>query len=130
MSGKQLFEIARKARELSYAPYSSFRVGAALLCADGKIYTGCNVENASYSATCCAERVALFKALSEGNTKFSAIAIIGGKTDGELVTCYPCGVCRQVLSEFCAPDFKIFVGDGKTLREFKLDELLPYSFEL
>ena len=129
MSGEQLFKIATKARERAYAPYSGFCVGAALLCEDGSVYEGCNIENASYTPTCCAERVALFKAVSEGKRRFLAIAIVGGKDD-DLIACYPCGVCRQALSEFCDRDLKIYLGDGDTVGETTLGELLPHAFEL
>ena len=116
-----LMEKAIEAKNNSYSLYSNFRVGAALLTKDGKIYTGCNVENVSYSPSCCAERVAFYKAISEGNRDFKAIAISGDKEN-----CYPCGVCRQVMSEFCDKDFKIYVGN----KEYMLDELLPYSFDM
>lgn len=129
MSGEQLFKIATGARERAYAPYSGFRVGAALLCEDGSVYEGCNIENASYTPTCCAERVALFKAVFEGKRRFLAIAIAGGK-ENDMLACYPCGVCRQVLSEFCDGDLKIFLGDGDTVSETTLGELLPHAFEL
>ena len=105
-----LCDKAKEARNNAYTPYSGFKVGAALLCSDGSIYTGCNIENASYSPTVCAERVAIFKAVSEGKREFSAIAVCGSPK-GELTAklCYPCGVCRQVLSEFCGDDFKVYV---------------------
>lgn len=125
MNEKELFELAVKARLSAYAPYSGFRVGAALLTADGKVYTGCNVENASYSLGCCAERTAVFKAVSEGEREFSAIAIAGGKDSADEV-CYPCGACRQVMTEFCGSDFKIVLAD----RTFTLSELMPYAFTL
>lgn len=112
-----------------YAPYSGFSVGAALLTSGGKFYTGVNVENASYGATNCAERTAIFKAVSEGERGFAAIAIAGGPSDGELQYCPPCGICRQVLSEFCGPDFEVFLTDGKgEPKRFTLAELLPESF--
>ena len=95
-----LLEEALKARKAAYAPYSGFQVGAALLCADGSIYTGCNVENSSYGAACCAERTAFFKAVSEGKRSFRAIAVVGGKKDEEVLeVCPPCGICRQVMRE-------------------------------
>lgn len=125
MNEKELFDIAAKARLSAYAPYSGFLVGAALLTADGKIYTGCNVENASYSLGCCAERTAIFKAVSEGEREFSAIAIAGGK-DNPNEVCYPCGACRQVMTEFCSGDFKIVLAD----RTLTLSELMPYAFTL
>ena len=129
MTGEQLFKIALEARTRAYAPYSHFYVGAALLCKDGSVYTGCNIENASYTPTCCAERVALFKAVSEGKTEFVAIAVAGGK-DGVLDVCYPCGVCRQAFSEFCSKELKIFLGDNNRVTEITLGELLPHAFEL
>ena len=128
MKYKQLIELAEKARERSYSPYSDYTVGAALLCVDGEIFTGCNIENASYTPTCCAERVAVFKAISEGKTAFEAIAVSGGKRGERAESrCYPCGVCRQVLSEFCSSDFSVVFYDGSAC---KLEELLPHSFKL
>ena len=130
-----LFEEAKKAREYSYSPYSHFAVGAALLTEDGKIYTGCNIENSSFSVTNCAERTALFKAVSEGERKFFAIAIAGAKVlnDGtkEEAFCPPCGVCRQALSEFCNEDLSVMIGkeDG-TYMVTTLKELLPFKFGL
>ena len=121
-----LVQQAIQARENAYAPYSQFRVGAALLAKGGKIYQGCNVENAAYGETVCAERVALYKAVSEGERQFSAIAIVGGKD--ELVFCPPCGACRQVLSQFCSPEFCIITFDGKSTDEHTLGSLLPYTF--
>ena len=125
MSNKEMMELAEQARKKAYAPYSGFLVGAALLCADGSVYLGCNIENASFSPTCCAERVAVFKAVSDGKRDFCAIAIAGGKEDAKNA-CYPCGVCRQVMSEFCSESFKIVTSDGETT----LGNLLPKSFDL
>ena len=132
MKYKMLIEKALDARNNAYAPYSSFLVGAALLCADGKIYTGCNIESASYSPTCCAERVAFFKAVSEGKRSFEAIAIVGGESSAtDLAFCPPCGVCRQVMSEFCDKYFKIILADGSgEYKIFTLSELLPLNFKL
>ena len=128
---EELVEKAFKARNQAYAPYSKFKVGAALLCADGTIYKGCNIENASYSATNCAERTAFFHAVSEGKTEFEAIAIVGGLADVQETTfCAPCGVCRQVMREFCNPkSFEIILArnDGD-YRVFTLEEMLPMSF--
>ncbi len=117
------------AREGAYSPYSGFCVGAALLCKDGRVYEGANVENASYGAANCAERTAFFKAVTDGERDFSAIAIVGAKR-GEAVTafCAPCGICRQVMAEFCAPDFEILLYDGKSIKTFALAELLPEAF--
>lgn len=122
---EKLYNDAVKAAENSYSPYSRFRVGAALLCSDGTIYTGCNIENASFSLTNCAERTAFFKALSEGKKEFDAIAIAGGH-DTMNEPCYPCGACRQVMAEFCDEDFKIVLSD----KILTLKELLPFSFNL
>ena len=113
---------------MAYSPYSRFAVGAALLGDDGTVYTGCNIENAAYSPTVCAERVAIFKAVSEGRRSFKAIAVAGGpaassKADGD---CFPCGVCRQVLAEFCPPTLEVVTHSGVTT----LGELLPHAFNL
>ena len=132
MNKKELISAAIEARKNAYAPYSSFAVGAALLTKDGKIYTGCNIESASYSPTCCAERVAFFGAVSHGERSFDAIAVVGGRynTD-DIGICPPCGVCRQVMSEFCNGDFKIILADDMgEIRTFSLDELLPERFTL
>ena len=127
---QKLMETAIKQLEYSYAPYSGFKVGAALLTKEGEIYTGFNIENAAYTPTNCAERTAFFKAVSEGEREFDAIAIVGGK-DGVL-TSYtaPCGVCRQVMMEFCTPkEFKIILGTSKDdYKIYTLEELLPLGF--
>ena len=127
---KELFLKAVKAREHAYSPYSGFRVGAALLCEDGSIYTGCNIENAAYSPTNCAERTAFYKAVSEGKRKFKMIAIAGGRET--LVMCTPCGVCRQVMAEFCdAETFQIVCAEDEEHLKIKcLKEFLPYAFRL
>lgn len=129
MDDKALMRTAIQAREYSYSPYSNFRVGAALLCADGSVYTGCNMENAAYTPGICAERTAVYKAVSEGKRDFLAIAIAGGPA-GILELTAPCGVCRQVMREFCDPDsFRIILGTGEEdLRSYLLKELLPLSF--
>lgn len=126
----QLIKSALEARETAYAPYSGYAVGAALLTKDGKIYTGCNVENASFGATNCAERTAFFKAVSEGERAFAAIAIAGGKAGEEVRDyAYPCGLCRQVMQEFCEPDFQILVVTvNGEFKEHTLAEMLPYGF--
>ena len=126
---QELCQAAIDIRKNCYAPYSHFCVGAALLTASGKIYTGVNVENAAYGPSNCAERTAVFKAVSEGERDFAAIAIAGGPEDGESDYCPPCGVCRQVLAEFCGADFDIILpsSSGETKR-FTLAELLPESF--
>ena len=127
---KEMINTALSMRKMSYTPYSHFNVGAALLAANGTIYTGCNIENAGYTSTNCAERTAFFKAVSEGVKEFKAIAIVGGMEDAtELEYCPPCGVCRQVMSEFCEDDFKIILAKSETeYREFTLAELLPERF--
>lgn len=131
MKMQKLIEEAQRAREMAYAPYSGFMVGAALECADGTIYTGCNVENASYSVTNCAERTAFFQAVSKGKREFVRIAIVGGRK-GESVAPAPCGVCLQVMAEFCkADEFEIVM--AKSTGEYTvkyLRELLPNSFSL
>ena len=127
---KHLMNQAIEARKMSYSPYSGFSVGAALLCEDGTVYLGCNIENAAYSPTNCAERTAFFKAISEGKRNFKAIAIVGGAD--KLVPCYPCGVCRQIMSEFCdSHQFEVICGDSlDSLEIMKLEELLPKGFQL
>lgn len=129
-SDRELIQQAVAARRGSYAPYSQFAVGAALLAADGTIYTGCNIENASYPLGNCAERTAVFAAVRNGVRSFSAIAIAGGPAESEtLVHCPPCGACRQVLREFCAPEFRILYSDGAGgFTETTLAALLPDSF--
>ena len=114
----------------AYTPYSHFKVGAALLTEDNEIYTGCNIENAAYTPTNCAERTAFFKAVSEGEREFSAIAIVAGPENGVLAFTSPCGVCRQVMAEFCDPDtFQIIMGtEEDALKVYRLKELLPLSF--
>ena len=128
MTDYELIKIADKAREMSYSPYSGFKVGAALLCKNGKVYTGCNIENAAYTPTNCAERTAVFKAVSEGEREFLAIAIVGGKGDTLNDLCAPCGVCRQVLCEFCDGDFRIVLGTRESIKTVTLGDILPYSF--
>ncbi len=128
MTDKELLELALKAREMSYSPYSNFKVGAAVLCKSGKVYTGCNVENAAYTPTSCAERTAVFKAVSEGERDFEAIAIVGGKGDTLNDLCAPCGVCRQVLAEFCSGELRIILGKPDDIRLFTLNDILPLSF--
>lgn len=127
---EEMIDLAIAQLKYSYTPYSGFKVGAALLTADGKFYTGCNIENAAYSPTNCAERTAFFKAVSEGERAFSAICIVGGK-DGVLTEyAAPCGVCRQVMMEFCNPDtFQIILATSKERYDvFTLREILPMGF--
>ena len=126
---EQLVQKAKEAMQYAHSPYSGYCVGAALLCKDGSIYTGCNVENASYSATNCAERTAFFKAVSEGKREFEAIAICGGKSGVIEGTFPPCGVCRQVMREFCEDDFIIYLISSEGVESYTLQELLPVSFQ-
>lgn len=126
---KTLVEYAKIAMKKSYSPYSEFSVGAALLSSDGKIYSGCNIENASFTPTVCAERTAFFNAVSNGEKNFSAIAVVGGKKGEITEYCPPCGVCRQVMREFCADDFEIILFDGKSVKKFRLEDILPFSFK-
>lgn len=133
MDGKmdeRLMRLALEARERSYSPYSHFRVGAALLCGDGSVYTGCNIENAAFTPGICAERTAFAKAVSDGKRSFRAIAIAGGPEKGHPAFTAPCGVCRQVMAEFCDPEsFRILLGAGTDeTQEFRLKELLPFGF--
>ncbi len=130
MDDRMLFALALQARGRAYAPYSGFAVGAALLCADGSVYTGCNIENAAFTPTVCAERVAVFRAVSDGKRDFAAIAVAGGPAgEDPNALCAPCGVCRQVLAEFCGGDFRIVLGaSADSLRVCTLAELLPLRF--
>ena len=126
----ELIAAAKAVAEKAYAPYSNFFVGAALLTKSGKIYTGCNVENSSFSVTNCAERTALFSAVADGEREFSAIAIVGGENGDLSAPCFPCGVCRQALSEFCDRDMSILIVSKDTYKEYTLGDLLPESFKL
>lgn len=129
MNKQELVDLAVQAMQNAYAPYSGYKVGAALLTAGGKVYLGCNIENASYSPTNCAERTAIFKAVSEGERRFSAIAIVGGK-DGVITGIFPpCGVCRQVMQEFCDPEtFIVLLGKSDGYEEYILKKILPLGF--
>lgn len=130
MQPMELITLAIEAREHAYVPYSGFAVGAALLTKSGKVYQGCNIENAAYTPTNCAERTAFFKAVYDGEREFEAIAVIGGKKGAPISElCAPCGVCRQVMREFCNDDFKIYLskGDG-SYEAFSLTNLLPLGF--
>lgn len=128
MTDKELMVAANEARKFAYTPYSHFKVGAALLTKSGKLYTGCNIENSSYTPTVCAERTAVFKAVSEGESDFAVIAVVGGKEENPLEFCSPCGVCRQVLAEFCGEDFRILLGNPEKFQSYTIDEILPFSF--
>ena len=129
MTPEELMKQAEIAMERAYAPYSGFKVGAALLAKDGRVFLGCNVENAAYGPTNCAERTAIFKAVSEGCRDFAAIAVVGGR-DGVITGAFPpCGVCRQVMREFCGEDFAVYIGMAQGKYEsVTLGELLPHSF--
>lgn len=132
MTDEELMREAVKARRMAYAPYSRFMVGAALITVEGRLYTGCNIENAAYGPSNCAERTAFFCAVKEGERSFEAIAVAGGMegTDEDaLPTCTPCGVCRQVMREFCSDSFRIIVaGREKGVKTYHLSDLLPDSF--
>ena len=129
MTDLELMQLAEEARKFSYCPYSNFAVGAALLTCDGKVYTGCNVESSSYTPTNCAERTAVFKAISEGEKEFAVIAVIGAPEGEKGKFCAPCGVCRQVLREFCEPEtFRVLLGTTESVKAYTLAELLPASF--
>ena len=129
MTPEQLVREALEAMHFAYVPYSGFTVGAALLTKSGKVYRGCNIENAAYGPSNCAERTAFFTAIAAGETEFESIAVVGGK-DGVVTDIFPpCGVCRQVMQEFCAPDFMIYMGRGDDSYEaVPLEQLLPYGF--
>ena len=130
MTPIELVNLAKEARARAYVPYSGYAVGAALLCRDGMVYQGCNIENAAFGPTVCAERVAVFKAVYDGRRDFEAIAVVGGKAGEEITGLFPpCGVCRQVLREFCGLDFKLYLGrENNKFESLTLGEMLPYSF--
>lgn len=127
---KLLVDLACEARLKAYSPYSQFCVGAALLCADGEIIVGANIENSSYGATNCAERTAFFTALMQGRKDFTAIAIVGAKRGEEINSfCAPCGICRQVMAEFCKKDFEVLLYDGKNIKTYTMSDMLPEAFD-
>ena len=129
MEPEKLIQLAKEAMTHAYAPYSHFHVGAALLCADGSVYRGCNIENAAYGECVCAERNAVFKAVYDGHRDFTAIAIVGGREGVIDSFCAPCGACRQVLGEFCGGGLKIYLTDAAgRIETLTLGELLPHSF--
>ena len=131
MTKQELCTLAIKSMNNAYSPYSGYTVGAALLGDNGKVFTGCNVENSSYGATVCAERTAIFKAVSDGERDFSMLAVAGGKENELSDKFLPCGICRQVMSEFCKPEFIVLVVTSEnTYKEFTLSELLPNAFSL
>jgi cytidine deaminase len=129
MTKEELVALAVEAMSHAYVPYSGYKVGAALLTSDGRVYQGCNIENASYTPTVCAERTAFFKAVYDGVRDFSAIAVVGGK-NGEITGFFPpCGVCRQVMREFCGDDFTVYLGGANgAIETLTLKDILPYSF--
>ena len=128
MNAEQLIALAKEAMERAYAPYSGYTVGAALLCKDGTVYQGCNIENAAYGPTNCAERTAFFKAIYDGHRDFTAIAVCGGK-DGVISGAFPpCGICRQVMREFCEDDFTLYLVDETGFETATLADILPFSF--
>ncbi|MDR0326634.1 MAG: cytidine deaminase [Oscillospiraceae bacterium] len=127
MTDRELLLAAQEVRKNAYAPYSDFAVGAALLCEDGRVFTGCNVENHSYPAGCCAERVALFSAVAAGVRRFKAIAVTGWQRDVAGRPCMPCGICRQALSEF-SYDLRVITGTPDDILTHNLQELLPFAF--
>ena len=132
MTNRELINLALEARKMSYSPYSGFSVGAALMCKDGSVYTGCNIENSAFSPTNCAERTAFFKAVSEGKRDFLKIVVVGGDSSEEvpLNYCPPCGVCRQVMKEFCSSDFEIIIAkNADDFQVMTLAEILPLSFD-
>lgn len=128
ITDKELMIKAAEARGRSYTPYSHYRVGAALLSRDGRVFTGCNIENATYTPTVCAERTAFFKAVSEGVTEFEKIAIVGGREGEVSEFCSPCGVCRQVMAEFCDENFVVLLGNADKFSVYPLKEVLPFAF--
>ena len=129
MSPEKLIDLAKEAMTHAYAPYSGFYVGAALLCADGTVYQGSNIENAAYGPTNCAERTAVFKAVYDGHRDFTAIAVVGGK-EGEITGAFPpCGVCRQVLREFVQDDFVVYMGGAEGYTAMTMTQLLPAGFK-
>ncbi len=130
MTPEQLVELAKEAMTRAYAPYSGYFVGAALLCKDGTVYQGCNIENSAFGPTNCAERTAFFKAVYDGHREFKAIAVCGGKGGVISGLFPPCGVCRQVMREFCSEDFEIYMVKPEGFDTVTLAELLPHSFSL
>lgn len=129
MDESELIKLAEKALQNSYSPYSNFKVGAALLCSDGSVYLGCNVENSSFGASNCAERTAIFSAVADGKRDFKMLAVVG-YSDGVCNSFTPpCGICRQVMSEFCGTDFKVIMTNGKEIKSLTIQELLPFPFD-
>lgn len=129
MNERELINLAKSAAKNSYCPYSHFKVGAALLCSDGSVFLGCNVENASFGATNCAERTAFFSAVSSGKRDFKMIAIAGTSDGISFDFTPPCGICRQVLGEFCDKNFKILLTDGNEIKTLRMEEIFPFPFD-
>lgn len=130
MTDKDLIELAKNARKQAYCPYSHVAVGAALLCADGKVYVGANIENAAFSPSLCAERVAFAKAVNAGERDFLAVAVVGARSNSDTDMPFPpCGVCLQVMQEFCSPGFRVILEDGDGCRSLTLREMLPHGFD-
>ena len=130
MTAKELWLLARQSAETAWAPYSRFRVGAALLAEDGTVYTGINIENASFGATVCAERTALFHAVKEGRRAFTMLAVAAVDANGRETPAPPCGICRQTLSEFCGAEFPVVFGTASSIQTVLLSDLLPFAFSL
>lgn len=130
MTDQALWMAALDAANGAYAPYSGFRVGAALLASDGTLFTGVNIENASFGATVCAERTALFAAVNAGKRAFAALAVAAVGADGTVTAAPPCGICRQALAEFCAPNLPVVFGTAEKMQKVTLGDLLPYAFSL
>lgn len=128
MTNKELINLAKEARKMSYSPYSGFSVGACLLTKSGKVYLGANIENSAFSPTVCAERVAFFKAVFDGEREFEKIAVVGGRKDSDSEF-PPCGVCRQVMAEFCHNNFEIILESDGEEKVYRLSELLPKKFD-
>lgn len=129
MSEKELVDLAIKASKNSFSPYSKFKVGAALLCRDGSVYLGCNIENASFGATNCAERTAVFSAVADGKKDFSMMAVVGSYDGNFTEYTPPCGICRQVLNEFCRDDFYVVLYNGSEIKTVNMTKLLPLPFK-
>ena len=130
MTDRELWNAALDAAQNAYAPYSRFRVGAALLAQDGSVYTGVNIENASFGATVCAERTALFHAVKEGKRSFLMLAVAAIGADGTVTAAPPCGICRQTLLEFCAPEMPVLFGAAEKIQKVAIGDLLPFTFQL
>lgn len=129
MNKTALIELAKKAMQNSYSPYSKFKVGAALLCSDESVYIGCNVENSSFGGTNCAERTAIFSAIADGKRNFEMMAVVGSSNGCVESFTPPCGICRQVMSEFCNENFEVILTNGNEIKSLTIEELLPLPFQ-